>query len=117
MDTYDGRPLVVPSGWSEKKVGGLIMLFAETAAGLRATFTLERYAGGSYDQTGPMGAGTYARVVISRADRYPDWDEMRDFIQNCGLFDRKRDIFMIIPPETEYVNIHKNCFHWWQQQG
>lgn len=116
METYDGRPLVIPPGWTEKKVGSLIMLFAETAAGLRATFTIERYA--EVADPPPLGIkGTYARIVISRADRYPGWNEMRDFIRTCGLFDRSRDVFMLLPPDAEYVNLHKNCFHWFQKQG
>jgi hypothetical protein len=115
MPTYDGRPLVVPDGWASKEIGGVIMLFRETGIGLRATFTIERYLAGDLP---PLGiVGTYAHVVISRPDRYPGWNEMRDFIRTCGLFDRQRDVFMILPPDAEYLNLHKNCFHWFQKQG
>jgi hypothetical protein len=116
LDTYDGRPMVIPAGWSSKEIGGIVMLFTETAMGLRATFTLERY--GEHDSAAPLeiGSGTYGHVVISRSDRYPGWNEMRDFIRSCGLFNRTRDVFMILPPDAEYLNLHKNAFHWYQKQ-
>jgi hypothetical protein len=115
-ERIDARPLVIPDGWVSREVAGLTMLFTETAMGLRATFTVERY--GEQDSTAPLGlgGGTYGHVVVSRIDRYPSWNEMRDFVRTCGLFNRQRDIFMILPPDAEYLNLHKNAFHWYQKQ-
>jgi len=48
-------------------------------------------------------------MSISRADRYPNWDEIKraryDLVPD--------DVYMaqILPPTSEYVNVHPNCFH------
>ena len=47
---------------------------------------------------------------ISHPSRYPTWDEQKAArYQLCPP-----DITMAsyMPPMTEFVNIHENCFHW-----
>lgn len=91
-----------------------LALAAPTPRGLFATASVELYP--RLADHPPLDVpGTYRRIVISRRDRYPEWDEMRDFVRECGIFDRTSDVFMLIPPDAEYVNIHKNAFHWWQR--
>lgn len=49
-------------------------------------------------------------LSISRKDRYPSWDEVTKawytLVPNAG----ERYGAMLLPPETEYVNIHNFCF-------
>ena len=111
-------PLVIPAGWTKTPSGALKMLFRDMPNGLRATFAREYYPGGAdRNLNGPMETpGWFRRVVLSRKKSYPTWDEMRDFIRDCGLFDRSRDVIMVLPPDNEYVNMHPNAFHWWQKE-
>ncbi len=110
-------PVVIPAGWWQcPEEGGLKMIKTKTISGLVATFAIEHWPGPSRDLLGPMETvGTFRRLVLSRRNMYPTWDEMRDFIRECGLFDRTKDVAMIIPPDSEYVNVCQNAFHWWQK--
>lgn len=93
------------------------MLTRQMPNGLLATFSIEHYDGSDRGEMGPCeSTGTFRRVVLSRRNMYPTWDEMRDFIRTCGLFDRTKDVMMVIPPDREYVNKHPNAFHWWQKE-
>lgn len=109
-------PAIIPAGWRVAEHDGLKMLCRHTPSGMFATFAIEHYPGGERNQTGPYEqTGTFRRVVLSRKKMYPTWDEMRDFIRGCGLFDRTRDVVMVLPPDGEYVNVHQFAFHWWQK--
>jgi hypothetical protein len=48
---------------------------------------------------------------VSFSDRCPIWDEMiqikRDFIGP------DRFAFQVAPPDSEHVNLHPYCLHWW----
>lgn len=47
---------------------------------------------------------------ISHPTRYPTWEE-----QKAARYELIPDeIYMvsIMPPKSEYVNVHPNCFHW-----
>lgn len=48
-------------------------------------------------------------LSISHNRRYPTWDEIKT--ARYELLPHDRYIAMILPPPTEYVNIHDNCFH------
>lgn len=51
-------------------------------------------------------------VSISHASRYPTWDEIKDVREQlCG---EQETMAMILPPKSEYVNVHPFCFHLWQ---
>jgi hypothetical protein len=109
-------PAVIPAGWMQYDEHGLKLLATKTRTGLRATFAIEHYPGPDGTNLGPCEqTGVFRRVVLSRKTSYPTWDEMRDFIRTCGLFDRSRDVFMVLPPDHDYINVHPNCFHWWQK--
>lgn len=47
---------------------------------------------------------------ISCDDRHPTWEEQR----NARYELIPDDIYMvqILPPKSQYVNIHEHCFHW-----
>jgi hypothetical protein len=48
-------------------------------------------------------------LSISHRHRYPSWDEIREaryrFVPDDVM------MAMLLPPRSEYVNIHPNCFH------
>lgn len=51
-------------------------------------------------------------LSISRADRYPSWDEIRD--TRYELLPDEKTFGLLLPPRAEYVNVHQNCFHLWE---
>lgn len=110
-------PRVIPSGWQEIRMpNGDKILVYRTDSGLCGTFSIEHWPGPDRNQCGPMEqTGVFKRIVLSRSTAYPTWDEMRDFIRECGLFDRTRDVIMVLPPDREYINVHPFAFHWWQR--
>jgi len=51
-------------------------------------------------------------MSISTATRYPVWDEIRDAWYACKPPECKNvTMAMMLPPQSEYVNLHPNCFH------
>lgn len=48
-------------------------------------------------------------MSISRDDRYPDWDDIRD--ARYDILPADVTMAMLLPPMSEYVNLHPNCFH------
>lgn len=49
-------------------------------------------------------------LSISHPSRYPDWDTMKE--ARYALLPPEITVAMYLPPKSEYVNIHNNCFHW-----
>lgn len=113
-------PEVIPAGWRIVPIPetpGYQMLARRLANGLMATFSIETYADTADPaEAPPCGGGRYRRVVLSRKNMYPTWDEMRDFIYSCGLFDHTRDVIMLLPPPELYLNLHPNAFHFFQKE-
>ena len=48
-------------------------------------------------------------ISISCAHRYPHWDEIKK--ARYDLCPDEITMAMLLPPRSEYVNIHPNCFH------
>jgi len=48
-------------------------------------------------------------LSISHPYRYPKWDEISN--ARYTLIPNEVTMMMYLPPEEEYVNVHKNCFH------
>lgn len=48
-------------------------------------------------------------MSISHPRRYPTWDEIKK--ARYTLCPREIDMAMFLPPESQFVNIHPNCFH------
>ena len=48
-------------------------------------------------------------LSISHPHRYPDWDTIAD--ARYALLPDDAQMVMYLPPRSEYVNIHRNCFH------
>lgn len=59
----------------------------------------------------PLGRdGSYRwHLSISHASRYPTWDEIAE--ARYQLLDDDLYMVMVLPPSSEYVNAHPNCFH------
>lgn len=51
-------------------------------------------------------------LSISRSDRYPDWEEIKD--ARYSLLPLGLTFAQILPPMNQYTNIHPNCFHLWE---
>ena len=54
-------------------------------------------------------------ISISHPRRYPTWEEIK--AARYDLLPHDITMAMILPPPTEYVNVHQNCFHLWQIPG
>ena len=60
--------------------------------------------------------GTGQRLLhlsIAHPDRYPNWDEIKGV--RYRLMPKDKTIIMYLPKPEEYVNVHKNCFHLWEE--
>lgn len=119
MTMWMERPMLTLAGWrpiqlAPDGVSGPALI-RHTPEGLTVTLSDVVYT--NDDSHPPMGRpGRWRHIVISRRDRYPGWDEMRDFVRGCGYFDRSRDVMMLMPPDSRYVNIQPYAFHWLQRQ-
>lgn len=51
-------------------------------------------------------------MSIAHPDRYPTWDEQRD--ARYELLPDDMTFASYLPPKSEYVALHDNCFHWWE---
>lgn len=51
----------------------------------------------------------WMHLSIARPDRLPTWEEFRDAKEEFIGTDRVA--YQVLPPKTEYVNIHPNCLH------
>lgn len=47
--------------------------------------------------------------------RYPTWDEIRQ--ARYAFVPHDITMALLLPPESEYVNIHETTFHLWQIAG
>lgn len=53
--------------------------------------------------------GQELHVSVSRADRYPTWAELKRVKEL--FWHPEADVIQFLPPASEYVNLHENCFH------
>jgi len=53
-------------------------------------------------------------LSISHPDRYPTWDEI--YAARYQLLPINATFVMYLPPPSEYVNVHENCFHLWEER-
>lgn len=51
-------------------------------------------------------------MSISRAHRYPSWEEIKD--ARYSLLPHEFTFAQILPPPSEWVNVHPNTFHLWE---
>lgn len=55
---------------------------------------------------------TWLHVSVSHAHRLPTWDELRE-IKETLMGDVL--VVQVLPPKSEYVNVHQNCLHLWRR--
>ena len=60
-----------------------------------------------------LGGGYWRHLSISHPKRYPYWHEILD--ARYTFFEDNDTVFQILPPKSEYVNLHKWCFHLWSK--
>lgn len=48
-------------------------------------------------------------LSISHPTRYPTWDEIKE--ARYYFCPDEVTMGMLLPPKSEYVNVHPNCFH------
>lgn len=66
--------------------------------------------GGCFIIVGNSPAGFH--MSISAKKRYPTWDEISH--ARYKLLPGDITMAMLLPPESEYVNLSENCLHIWQ---
>jgi hypothetical protein len=54
----------------------------------------------------------YQHVSVSREDRYPTWEELLEI--KSEFMGDDVEAYQVLPRESEYVNVHPNCFHLWR---
>lgn len=54
-------------------------------------------------------------MSISHPTRYPTWDEQKE--ARYQLCPPNITMASYMPPLAKFVNIHPNCFHWWEVGG
>jgi hypothetical protein len=68
-----------------------------------------------FDDAEVQADGLWRHGSVSCHHRYPTWNEILDV--RYTFFGPQDDVFQVLPPKSEYVNLHKNCFHLWSPIG
>ena len=55
------------------------------------------------------------RMSIANRYRYPTWEEIKN--ARYKFVPDEVTMAMLLPPKSEYVNIHENCFHLHEIEG
>lgn len=55
---------------------------------------------------------TWEHVSVSLKNRLPTWQELM-FIKML-FWDPEDEVLQFFPPQSEYINVHKNCLHLWR---
>jgi hypothetical protein len=61
--------------------------------------------------TDKLPIARYKHTSISRKDRYPTWEEIKEIKE---LLHGDVTVMQILPPKNYYVNLHDKCFHLWE---
>lgn len=97
-ETAERLPRVLPAGW--KQVGPNV--YRSIHERLSAILSVER------EQDGKR----WLHVSLAHASRLPTWDELRRV--KLWLMGPEARALSVLPPESEYVNVHPYCLHLWQ---
>ena len=73
--------------------------------GVKVLLSTDRIADGSW----------WLHVSLSRADRLPSWDEIR--LVKDLFVGRNRAAVQVLPPDRDYVNLHRYCLHLWSPEA
>jgi len=55
----------------------------------------------------------WRHVSVSLPERYPSWEELKEV--RYRFFDEEAEVIQFLPPKSEYLNLHQNCFHLWHR--
>lgn len=55
---------------------------------------------------------TWENVSVSLKNRLPTWQELK-FIKML-FWDPEDEVLQFFPPQSQYVDVHKNCLHLWR---
>lgn len=55
---------------------------------------------------------TWEHVSVSLKNRLPTWQELK-FIKML-FWDTEDEVLQFFPPQSQYVDVHKNCLHLWR---
>lgn len=94
------------TGWIEIPAGpiayapGVLIANAFQKGPLRVIFSTEDH-----------GGRMMRHVSVSREDRNPSWEEIKQVRE--AFFEPKHYVAQFLPPKSEYVNLHSFCFHLW----
>lgn len=58
--------------------------------------------------------GGYMHMSIALPHRYPTWDEILSVRK--WAFPDDMECVLVLARASEYVNVHKNCFHVWESR-
>ena len=51
-------------------------------------------------------------MSLSHPHRQPTWDEIKEV--RYALLPDEKTFAVLLPPKSQYVNLHENCFHLWE---
>lgn len=69
--------------------------------------------GGCYSICSQQKVGWH--LSVSRDDRLPSWEEVRD--ARYELIPDEATMALLLPPRSEYVNVHEFCLHLYEIPG
>lgn len=105
VQSYEGHamtaamlPRVLPAGWRQAGPNVYVSIHEK----LSAIVSAERESDGRM----------WLHVSVAHRDRMPSWDELRRI--KSWLIGRDVRAIQVLPPESEYVNLHPFCLHLWQ---
>lgn len=94
---------------AKKKLPDPVQIPCDQPPGVEDDFAAYRMGG----CTVFVGRSFYGwHLSISHPRRYPTWDEIAH--ARYLLVPDAVAMAMLLPPQSEFVNVHENCFHLWQ---
>ena len=96
--TAERLPRVLPAGWQQ--VGPNV--YRNIHERMSAILSVERERDGKL----------WLHVSLAHQSRMPSWDELRRV--KSWLMGPDARAIQVLPPESEYVNLHPFCLHLWQ---
>ena len=94
---FNWKP-VQPAGWKLEEGMKYVGAWAEPNHHLRVLISMDE--------------GLW-HLSISHPKRYPTWDEIYE--ARYRFIPEAVQMVMHLPPRQEYVNVHQNCFHLFEQ--